>query len=508
MRLKRSYVFVGPLVAALLFLAGSQAAAQPLTVADRAWHDASTDPAHVAADPGIWRSSLNPAGLETAEERHPGWVRFAAFDVDGGLHRPQHPTGLQAFQFASEGYYELAGWQLYGGADYMRREDRRVDWSAVSDPHDRMAFAWADSIGGAWYRDHVDLEAALGSPVLLDRFYSGIHVQYAVGQGARRNDPRPLYRTRDLDLVPGVAIDLGNHQLGLNAHLTWTLEENEYGLFTIDDPFVYRLRGVGTFNRSRIVRGERSTSGTRYGGGLQYVGAQGDWAWDLAAQYTTGIDSVREGIRDPSFGGRHAVQEAKLSGALVRSTSSPHPSLYLDAGWWEGRGTDPVFQAVNVIKEEAHARLQFDLRSAGSASSSWRAGLLARADDVRRRDVVRETEWTATTVDLGAHGHVAKPLSSRLRLHLAPEFRYRHPLDSSYQARNPTHLTDELVAPDYEYYATAQWSGRLQVSVGWRSSDATSDRVRFSLHGAYSAAEADLSSNRRALRFTLEIFSR
>jgi len=496
---------------AALFLCIGPVVAQPLTTADHAWHGEPSGPHGENMEPGLWRSALNPAGLAQVTSPVPDWIRFGLLDVDGDLHRPQHPTGLRAFQFDAGGTAVLEEWHLHGGAHFTRRVDRRVDWAAVSDPNDRMAFAWADSIGGAWYRNHVELEAAIGSPALAGRLHGGVHLRYDIGQGARRNNPRPLYRTRDLDLRPGIAVRLGeHHQLGALLHLTWAREVNEFGELATDDPFVYTLRGLGTFQRERIVRGERTRSGTRYGGGLQYTGQLRNWQWDVGALYKTGDTSIREGTADPSFGGRHSTQEAQLRGAFRRSGTDLDAALRFEAGWWEGRGTDPIFRSVNIVAENSHIQAQFDVYPADSGySRDWQAGLLVRLDNLSRRDIVRRTKWSAATVDAGLHGRIRQVLSSQLALHLRTSLRSRQPIATRYQARNPTRLTDDLVLPDYDYYASARWEGRLRVGVGWRPAETASDRVRLSVDWGQSVATTNRTDDRRrSLRFTLSVFAR
>jgi len=490
--------------------------AQPLAWPDAIWHGATPAsylaqygaPSHT--DSGLWRASQNPAGLASATLPRRGWASLSFGDVDGALHRPQHPSGLRLGKFQADGTATLSGWQTYGTFTYTRRNDRHVEWSAISDPHDRRAYVWADSIGGAWYRNHVDLEMALGSPALLHRFYGGLRIRYNVGQGARRNDPRPQYRTRILDVQPGVAVDVGaHHQIGAQAVLRWRVEENEFGLFTTDDPFVYRLRGYGTFDRAQIVRGERKTSGARYGGAVQYAGAASAWQWDVGVVYTTGEDEVRDGIRAPAFGGRHNMQELQLSSSVQRIRSAFSAQLRIDGNWWKGHGTDPVFRAVNVIAEDAH--LQF-------AAALWPGERRAKApwgiqgevwiDDLRRRDVVSQTEWTTSALRTTMQGWMQQQIGSTLMLRVQPRVGLYQPVSDSYVARAPTRLTSEIVYPDYAYYSTTRWTTRMQVGIGWHSSEASSDRIRLSVASDHSWAQTPIEATRRALRVTLQVLGR
>ena len=503
-------------IALLIANASAPASAQPLTLPDAVWQDGASWESDLerygvplGADTGLWRVRRNPAGLSTAVLPHKGWVALSLADVDGDLHRPQHPSGLQLARLRSEGAAELSGWQTYGAFAYTRRNDRRVEWSAISDPHDRRAYVWADSIGGAWYRNHVDLEAALGSPQWRDRLSGGLRVQYRVGQGARRNDPRPQYRFRTLDVRPGLALAVHpKHQVGIHGVLRWRLEENEFGLFTTDDPFVYRLRGYGTFDRAQIVRGERETAGSRYGGSIQYAGRTSTWQWDAGIAYTSGEDEVRDGIRAPVFGGRHRVQEVQFSGSVHRPRATLSSQVRVDAGWWEGQGTDPVFQAVNVISEDAYLQVDLGLWNGEQrADAPWGVEGTARVDDLLRRDVVSQTEWSVTTLQTALRGWIQQRISSQFMMRARPHVEYRQPVAESYEARAPTRLTDAVVHPDYMYYSTAHWSAGIQAGIGWQPSDAASDRIRWSVAGDYSQAEVPVNASRRALRITIQVLA-
>lgn len=506
------------LIGGMLLVAGlpNLVDAQPLTWPDAIWHEA-TPASHLelygvpsANDIGLWRTSRNPAGLASAALTRQGWASFSLADVDGALHRPQHPSGLRLGRLRAKGAAVLSRWQTYGTFTYTRRNDRRVEWSAISDPHDRRAYVWADSTGGAWYRNHVNLETAFGSPPLFDRFYGGLRIRYNVGQGARRNDPRPQYRTRIIDVQPGIAVDVGaHHQIGAHAVLRWQVEENEYGLFTTDDPFVYRLRGYGTFDRAQIVRGERTTSGARYGGSVQYAGVALAWQWDVGITYTTGEDEVRDGIRAPAFGGRHDVQEFELSSSVQRIRPALSAQLRLDAGWWEGRGTDPVFRAVNVVSENAHLQFGATVWSGERrAKAPWGIESTAWLHELLRRDVVSQTRWTSRALRTTLQGWAQKQISSALMFRVQPHVGLYQPVSDSYEARAPTRLTSKIVYPDYAYYSTARWTTRMCVGIGWRSSDASSDRIRLSVASDYSWAQTPIAASRRALRITLQVLGR
>jgi len=465
-------------VAALLGAAGSAGPPQGAS-AQAAGKGAGSLSALPAPDtlPGSWREGGNPAGLREAGFSGRSHFRIQAGGESGTHRRVQDPARRGELAVGLEGHRATGGWHSAGAFHYRRRADEDVRWSAVADPFSGSPYVWADSTGGDWGRDDVLMMGQLGSPSLPGGVFGGVAVSALWGQGARRNDPRPLFRVRELELTPGLELDRGPWTVGLTGHLGWVLEESEIGYFAGDDPFVYRFRGYGTFDRTQLVRATRTREGGRVAGGLQVARRSPGWGVSGAVQVGIYADSLRQGIARPEYGGGYRRVEFQARGALRRVTGGPAgtppppPAAPVQelrwAGWLDrGEGTDPVFLAVNTEDLDAGTTLELSMPLRSSREgSTWEGSLLLEATETRREDIAADTRWSVSRA--GFHGgvrwiaHSREP--SRLQLHLLGGF--STPLAEEWEAGRATVVTPILVRPDFDFTRSSSWLAGGEIGV-------------------------------------------
>lgn len=451
--------------------------------------------------PGLWREGGNAAGLGDAGLRGGGRIRFGAAAEGGSLRRPQSPGGVRGAGFAAEADRTAGGWTLLGAFRYGRRADRDVAWSAVSDPYAGSPYLWADSAGGDWRRDDVAVRAAVGSP-RRGRVVGGVALEYEVGEGARQNDPAPLFRRRDITLTPGLAFRIApGHTLGATVMARWAREEQEIGFGSADDPFVYHLRGLGTFDRTQLLSASRASVGRRLGAGAQYQGVVAGWRTGAAVEFRAGADSVRDGVAAPAFGGRFDLREGEARLSARRSRTQ----VELGGGWSDGRGTDPVFLAVNTT--DRAWRVDAGVRAWGGgspeAAPSW-LSFAAKADRLERRDVVALTSWevVAFHADAAAGARWRRPRAGTLLGELRAGA--SRPLRSTYASGSTSPLVPALVRPDYDYHAAPLVRGGLSLAAE-RSVGGAGTRARLRLDADAALARAHEGGERGRLSFSLEI---
>jgi len=440
-------------------------------------------PLDVAIDtlPGVARAGGNPAGLARALGGDRARLAAGVDRVAGALRRPQQPARTHAAAGAAEGVRRFGR----GGAAVAtgsfaaaRRADAEVAWTNAGDAYARTPYVWADSIGGDWQHDVVALGAALAGPLSrlppLARAHGGLAVDYAVSQGARQNDPRPLARRRWLALTPGLVVVLGaGVRAGVRGTVAWEREDQELGGGpSPDNPTVFRLRGPATFDRTQLNSAERVVHGRRVGGGVQLVGgpaegsadrgaegtaARSAWHWGAAADAFVQTDSVRDGVATPTPGGFSRRVHAGGRGALRRSAPGGGLELAVHAARETVRGTDQVFGAVNAVDEAW---------TAGAALALWRGGppgilpgtpdraratrTLTAGIDVRRlarRDVVGEARWAATAPELSLAAAVRRPVPGGTLL-LGASARAAVGAAWAYDAA-PGRLVGVLLRPDF-----------------------------------------------------------
>ncbi len=424
--------------------------------------------------PGVWREGGNPAGLALQGRQGlplpvGGWFRTTLHHEAGDLRRVRDPRSSQALALAmggsrvageGAGGSDSAGrpWVSMGSFRYTRSARRAVRWAAVADPYGGTPFVWSDSTGGDWSRDDVVLGGRVGTR--HSTFSAGVGLDATYAQGARRNDPRPLFRLRDLRLTPGLAWTSGGPDrvgeawtLGVHLEAGSVREEGEIGYFAGDDPFVHRFRGHGTFDRTQLVRAVRTREGRTLGLGLQGVRVREEMDLVLAATLRLHADSIRQGIARPEDGGHLRALEGTLRGVLEGDVRT----LGWAAGIRRGEGTDPVFRQVNVLDTDARLQLRFTSARPRSTEghargTARRHRLEAEVFHLHREDLAAETRWTVQGFEVSGGWEVLQVPSRTERLiprGIGVEVGASLPLSSTWRSDRPTAVTPLVVRPEY-----------------------------------------------------------
>ncbi len=490
----------------------------------------ATEPARPGLGGGLWQLGGNPAalGIRSNLDVSPpnggtsGGARTAITRVSGDRRLVQEASERTLVSAMMYGGQENSTLHSTGIFRYRRVADREVRWSATAFPHAGTPYVWTDSTGGDWERDLVEVHGAGGTApgVLPSDLLVGASISARFGQGARRNDPRPLFRIRDLRFSPGVALSGERWTVGLAPILAWHREEGEIGYFAGDDPFVFRIRGYGTFDRTQLVRGVRTREGRTMGAGVQLRRESDREQLVVAGQLTAGSDSIRQGIARPEFAGGHDRVEGRMAILLTRQGQDAALRTIRAMGRHEqGRGTDPVFRALNTrdlrtsVSVEAGTRHPSEGgRAPGSAALlDWTLELGVSRDE--REDIAADTRWSVTSARAGVRvgADVPLPALGVVRLTLAPAVTRR--LADDWHAGRPTRMTEELVRPDYLVFR--QGSRDLAAGVVWHRVRPSGGVLQLDLEvstsrgqGAVAASSplpVDPASHRTALQLSVSL---
>ncbi len=408
--------------------------------------------------PSAWRDGQNAAALGIAEIPVQGHVGLMLRQTDGALRRPQEAQRVSALNFFSEGAQRFGEWTTIGTLRYERRADIGLRWSNVNDAYFGTPFIWADSVGGDWQKDGVDISAAIGSPEFFNAVSAGVQVRYDVAQGARQSGARPLFRARNFHLSPAVMVRLVDSlRVGVSVGYLSRFEEGEFGAVGVDFPQLIYLRGLGTANTTTLNSAERRIVGDGIEFGAQAQGILSDWTWSAAAAVLTRQDSTQDLAFVPDlnrtafrFAGRFDYRTLSLALAVQRVETEFGMEVQLHGTFIEGRGTDPIFLAVNTV----------DQTQTASASVAWWRGtsrlyapLLLNIESslatLWRRDILAETQWRRTMLSAQA------TLGTSQRFGELVVFIGRltgggaTALFKSYEAFRPLDLTPVLVRPDF-----------------------------------------------------------
>ena len=454
--------------------------------------------------PSILGATRNVAGLRTALGDEWRRVRVAAEGARGEWRRPQEAAQREALSLSAEGSQSAGKWLTTGSAQYQRATDANVAWNNSSDAYLGSSYVWADSVGGTFRRDALSLGGALVTPTWR-RVTAGVQLDYALGQGARRNDPRPLFRRRVAELAPAIAIAIGKHTLGFGALVGWHREDQEIGGGTSTDfPVVFRLRGIGTFDRTQLISAERAVLGGVMGAHAGWARTGNRWQASLGSTIRIERDSVRDGISTPVTNG--ATRRVRVDGTAALRRRLDRGGMEWRAGLRTeaARGRDPVFLATNAIDEATTFATQLQWwRGDSPIDARWSAELGAEQAVLSRRDVAAETEWRATVPGIrasGGHRFGGREHTVLIAVAAGSD----RASDASYASLRPTRMTPVLALADYAVVGAARTHGGLIVAWETRTDGTVVRRLR--LEALASRTNGRLADERQALgrtRWTL-----
>ncbi|TAE24101.1 MAG: hypothetical protein EAZ92_13670 [Candidatus Kapaibacterium sp.] len=482
---------------------------------------------------GIWRESLNPAALGESAERgelgEQGVMRFAGGYESGRFRAPQIATAILGGGFDARGLKRFGGnsetsaanaWTLAGQFRYNRSAHDSVRLSTVANPLNGNPYILADTTGGNWLRDDIQLETSLSTPLLWESLRFGANLFYGVGQGARRNDPRPLFRYRTLGFAPALLWQIASeHSLGAVFRVESRREDSELGFFANDNTFVWRMRGVASYDRIPLVSSQRVTQGVKWAGGVQYAWNEAQVTASqrrvvLVAEAYSRTDSVRDGVAEPQFAGMYLEQ-----GVNATVSAGQMGELFGAEGLQEvrfhalsalGRGIDPIFRAANTSDIQTSAQMQARFRMGKTHQiSPLNASLYLAFEDIVRRDVAADFRSQVSNLAFG----ISAQGSSMLGL-LIPEadvvlewrsgLQYRTPLATSIQTGAPANargLQTALAVPDFAVRSAQMLVAEAECAVAWNTHPPLGSLwVRAGINGSLTASNHALYNQRAAVR--------
>ncbi|MCA2985975.1 DUF6850 family outer membrane beta-barrel protein [Gemmatimonas sp.] len=459
--------------------------------------------------PGLLRDGGMAAALADLPR---AWRRYAvsAHTMSGDWRRT-HDAGVhEEVILDGQGGRAVGRWYLSGGARLHRQRERDVQWRNQSAASLGSGYVWADSIGGTFRGDAVALQAAFASPEWRG-FSVGAPLELALGQGARRNDPRPLVRRRVMEVGPAVRWRRGAHELGVVGRVGSQREDLEIGGgLSPDVPVVFRLRGIATFDRTQLNSAERTLLGsTRSLGAAWSRRAERTW-WVMGSHARVEEDRVRDGIATPVGAGETRRVRVEVYGAWRRQQATGGTELRSAWRQESARGTDPVFRAVNAIREGRRGEATLSWWSgADVVAARWHFDAHGAMHSLLARDVAGEASWQVTRWPLAAGvSHVRTSRAGRAWFAAA---RAGHTVVTGASVRSvrPSAISPRFVTHDHAVHAAPASTVRASLGVE-RTLGATGSRARWSVAWESSHARVTLPvdprwARRQALSLSMEL---
>lgn len=399
-----------------------------------------------------WTIDGNPAGIPFSGLESRGRVGVSSNYTSGDFARVQTPDQQFNNSFEAEGDYQFEDWHATGGVSLGLDQQRGVEWSQINQPHAGMPYMWADTSGGDWYGEYIAVNGAIASPEWADRITVGAEVSYEVKQSARRNDPRPLFRDAQMKVNPGVMIRMNSQwYLGMNAFYKRNIEENEVGYHAGRDPFIYVLRGYGTFSRTQIVRGERERTADFLGSSVQNQFEAFEGSILSSVSYTRREHDIRVGVSTPDFGGGYTHDDFRIRFAYEKMGSS-FRKFGADMGWKTGRGTDPNFERQNTKDEDLRATFFYEWMDAvTSSSSNYRLALSLTGYQQKIEDQASVNSWEITTVEPALTAEWRGNVISNHDFIVMINGRYRYVAGAQRDFPTVNTAVEAIYEPDYRF---------------------------------------------------------
>jgi hypothetical protein len=455
---------------------------------------------------------LRVARLVAAHDDVPTvWRRFVVHthSTSGALRRPQTAATDQVGTLHAEGAQTAGSWRLWGQASFTKQHESAVQWRNQSAASLTSAYVWADSVGGTFRSDRLALAAAAISPAWHGLTFA-LPVDYGLGQGARRNDPRPLFRRRVAELSPSVRWQRGAHQLGVGAMIGWHREDLEIGGGTTTEvPVVFRLRGMATFDRTQLISAERALLGGVVGGQSGYAFRGAQWQVAVGGALRLERDSVRDGIASPVNGGQTRRVRGDLRTAVRKQGAAHGVSFDLLTQQETLRGRDPIFAAVNAITEGRVLQMSTGWwQGRVRTTARWSAAADVVVHTFETRDVAAETRWQVTRMPITLRG--GRRWQRKDNGWVAELGVTHHGVPNAERvAFRPTRLSPVLVDADYAVASARAVGGQFMLA--WDREQQGQLLFRLSLSGTGRRAMETLFDGRRNLTahtmtVALEIF--
>jgi hypothetical protein len=281
-------------------------------------------------------------------------------------------------------------------------------------------------------------------------------MNYSVSQGNRRNDPRPLYRVRNIQLKPGVLLTVSeNHAVGATLEAGWRREDDEIGYYTVDFSRILRLRGLGTSDYVQVSSQDRTQLSRSLKLSGEYHGSFGRYELLLTFAKATERDTVFDGIADPDSAGSFFRRTLSANAVFQYSGDQQSMRLQLLHRTANGYGVDPVYLLTNyLIRDEEYLISGTWWLGHRIEDSPFGGGVRYGKQLIGQKNITAKTEWNIERTVAALSLFTRNDLIPGTTCFTSLECEMPVELSGSYVSLRPTTLTSVLVRPDYDVHGT------------------------------------------------------
>lgn len=198
-------------------------------------------------------------------------IRVDYLHQNGDLHLIDEAGRSNTWKASFTGMKRVGKVTFTGGLTYDNStlDDRR--WNNTLFVSRYNPYIIGDSILSKFNQETFALDGA-AVYTATDRLKLALRAYYNVGSSATQKDPRPEIKGMRFTLNPGAEYTLGNHAVGLSAHVGWLSEESSTTIVrTTTKQYVFLFQGLGVYEVKDALGYKRKYDGMRYGANIQFT---------------------------------------------------------------------------------------------------------------------------------------------------------------------------------------------------------------------------------------------
>ncbi len=175
-----------------------------------------------------------------------GQFQFQNIEYSGNAHLLLNAPSVNKTIVSSEGYTKIGSTSYFGNFFYNNQFDDNSNWSNNLFPYSVAPLNVGDSIESNYYKEFYSLGGGFATP-LSSNFVIGSHLEYLVGSGVTKIDPRVHNNYLDLTFSSGVIYHLANFKFGFDIQYTKIKEKLRFAKLLDKDYWSYISKGMGRF---------------------------------------------------------------------------------------------------------------------------------------------------------------------------------------------------------------------------------------------------------------------
>lgn len=458
-----------------------------------------------------WFNTENSAGLAFSPIEEFNTVSLGFSHENGDYRLRQTGNVENDFRFDTEGATVLGKMALWGlfSYDYISSKGSTYNTLLYNPYDERFLYTVADPVESTWKRQSYFMEFKAAMPIVNDRLFAGLHLQYNDRVAAKQNDPRAETYNYNITVIPSVLLRLGDSKIGCGFFYANTFERSYPSISNTQEvQLVYVLKGLGNYTTDYVGSNNLGTMYYRcntYGGSLLYSIDLGSTSLLAEVAYRNHGTETTESATQPDSYGKTSVNELEATinaqwGSGWRSvvalvfagrftTGTEHTTVFDSSS-----GEYEIRSAIDQVDMKTYDfTLSYDAYKTVDSGYAWHiaasAGLIMKDDSyaLPYSCFTYDNAWLGLAADrnLGFRGSsLLVGASLKALMNLSGKYEYGGTQSDSVIVTDLYSVNHKIVTSDYL---------QAGVSAAWAITLPKSRKLGLSLDASYLAAQSSLS---------------